>query len=94
VLHLPGHTRGHCAWHFQEHGVLCVGDAIVTWNPFTGRRRPQIPTRASNADSEACMRSLSRLADIDAQLILSGHGDPALGSPAGLVERARRAGFS
>jgi glyoxylase-like metal-dependent hydrolase (beta-lactamase superfamily II) len=94
ALHLPGHTRGHCAWHFEDRGVLFVGDAIVTWNPFTGRLGPQIPSRASNADSEGCMRSLRRLVDVQASSVLSGHGDPMTGPPAELVERAETAGRS
>jgi glyoxylase-like metal-dependent hydrolase (beta-lactamase superfamily II) len=94
ALHTPGHTRGHCAWHFEDRGVLFVGDAIVTWNPFTGRRGPQIPTRASNADSEGCMRSLLRLVDVQASVVLSGHGDPMIGPPAKLVERVEATGCS
>lgn len=94
AVHTPGHTRGHCAWHLPERGVLFCGDAIVTWNPFTGRVGPQIPTGGSNADSTACMHSLSRLAPLDAEVILSGHGDPMSESPAVVVEHAQQAGFS
>jgi glyoxylase-like metal-dependent hydrolase (beta-lactamase superfamily II) len=94
ALHLPGHTRGHCAWLFDDRGALFVGDAIVSWNPLTGRLGPQIPTRASNADSEGCMHSLRRLVDVQVTSVFSGHGDPMTGPPAELVERAEAAGYS
>jgi glyoxylase-like metal-dependent hydrolase (beta-lactamase superfamily II) len=94
ALHLPGHTRGHCAWQFDDHRALFVGDAIVTWNPYTGRRGPQIPSRASNSNSGMCMRSLRRLVDVRASIVLSGHGDPVPGPVADVVALAEAAGFS
>jgi glyoxylase-like metal-dependent hydrolase (beta-lactamase superfamily II) len=94
ALHIPGHTRGHCAYHFEDHRALFVGDAIVTWNPYTGLRCPQIPSRASNSDSEMCVRSLRRLVDVDASIVLSGHGDPVPGPVAEVVALAETAGFS
>src|SRR5947207_7959377 len=32
IVPSPGHTRGHCAFHFEEHWALLVGDAMCTYN--------------------------------------------------------------
>jgi glyoxylase-like metal-dependent hydrolase (beta-lactamase superfamily II) len=90
VLHTPGHTPGHCALLLEDRGVLFVGDSLCTWNPLTGVRRPQLMPKAFNADNRACAESLERLARVDAQVLLPGHGDPFHGTPATAVEQARR----
>jgi glyoxylase-like metal-dependent hydrolase (beta-lactamase superfamily II) len=89
VLHTPGHTSGHSAFLFEERGVLFVGDAMCTWNPFSGRRAPQLMPHATNEDNRACRNSLDAIARADAKVILPGHGDPWHGSPAVAAERAR-----
>jgi glyoxylase-like metal-dependent hydrolase (beta-lactamase superfamily II) len=91
VIHTPGHTPGHCVLLFEGRGALFVGDAMCTWNPLTKRVGPQLmprPLNVSNADARA---SLQRIADVQARVILPGHGEPWHGPPATAVQRARSA---
>jgi glyoxylase-like metal-dependent hydrolase (beta-lactamase superfamily II) len=89
VIHTPGHTEGHMVFHFPRHGALFVGDTICTWHPISGERGPQqMPFNVSNATG---LDSLSRYADLDAELVLVGHGEPWTEGPAGAVDRARAA---
>jgi glyoxylase-like metal-dependent hydrolase (beta-lactamase superfamily II) len=89
VAHTPGHTPGHCALVLEDRGVLFVGDSLCTWNPLTSERRPQLMPRQFNSDNRACTESLERLARLDAEVLLPGHGDPFRGTPAAAVELAR-----
>ena len=51
VVFTPGHTQGHVALHFPDRGAVIAGDAVVTLNPYTGSRGPQIVAKAATADS-------------------------------------------
>lgn len=70
----PGHTRGHCAFHLPDRDLVLSGDALVTLDPYTGRRGPRLVAPAATADVEENRRSLERLADLDAGVLLPGHG--------------------
>jgi glyoxylase-like metal-dependent hydrolase (beta-lactamase superfamily II) len=94
VIHTPGHTNGHCALHFERHGVLFVGDLLCTWHPVTGRLGPQIMPRAFNVSSEQSLESLARIEGLDANLLLPGHGEPWTEGAAAAVAQARTAGPS
>ena len=85
----PGHTAGHSALSFEQHGALFVGDALCTWNPLAGSRWPQLMPRRFNVDNQAARASLDAIAAADAQVVLCGHGEPWHGAPAAAVERAR-----
>jgi glyoxylase-like metal-dependent hydrolase (beta-lactamase superfamily II) len=77
VIHTPGHTSGSCVLHFEDHGAVFVGDLLCTSSPITGRRvDPQVQTRGSNRDSAQTIVSLDLLVDIEAPLVLPGHGGP------------------
>ncbi len=91
VIHTPGHTEGHVVFHFPQHGAVFAGDSICTWHPITGERGPQL--MAFNVSNRTALDSLSRYEDLDADLVLVGHGEPSNEAPARAVERARaRAG--
>ena len=94
VVHTPGHTPGHCVLLFERQGALFVGDAMCTWNVLTGRRGPHVMPSAFNVDTDECFESLARIEGLQAQVVLSGHGDPWRESPADAVARAREAGRS
>jgi glyoxylase-like metal-dependent hydrolase (beta-lactamase superfamily II) len=89
VIHTPGHTEGHVAFHFPAQGALFVGDAICTWHPISGRRGPQ--PMAFNVSNATALDSLSRWEGLDAELVLVGHGEPWTEGPAAAVAGARAA---
>jgi glyoxylase-like metal-dependent hydrolase (beta-lactamase superfamily II) len=94
VVHTPGHTPGHCALHFERHGALFTGDLIVTWHPINGRLGPQIMPAAFNVSSDQCLDSLARVENLDAGVLLPGHGEPWREGTAAAVASAREAGRS
>jgi glyoxylase-like metal-dependent hydrolase (beta-lactamase superfamily II) len=93
-LFTPGHTLGHCAFHFPERDALIAGDAVVTLNPYTGGRGPQIVAGAATADSERALDSLEALAETEAAVVLTGHGPAWRDGASAAAEAARRAGVS
>jgi glyoxylase-like metal-dependent hydrolase (beta-lactamase superfamily II) len=94
VIHAPGHTPGMSVVLLEERRALLTGDALVTRNPLTGRRGPQIMPSGLNRDSQEALRSLDALARTNVDLILPGHGDPWAGEPAEAVRTAREQGIS
>ena len=92
ALWTPGHTDGHCAFLLEDRGILLAGDALVTLDPYTGERGPQIIARAATADTTTALRSLQALADTSARLVLPGHGEPWRDGAAAAVDAARQRG--
>ena len=92
VVYSPGHTLGHCAFHLPERDTLIAGDALVTLDPYTGRRGPRLVARAATVDSERNLRSLDALAETGARNVLTGHGEPWSDGVEAAVTRARAAG--
>ncbi len=84
----PGHTSGHCAYHFPDRGVLVSGDALVTEDSLTRETGPRLLHSSFNHDQAEAVRSLDRLRGLAADEILPGHGDPYRGTPAQAVEMA------
>ena len=94
IVQTPGHTHGHVSLHFPERGAVLAGDALVTFNPYTGSAGPQIVAGAATADSSRALASLDALAATGADVVLPGHGDPWTDGAAAAVARARAAGPS
>ena len=92
VLFTPGHTSGHCAIHFERHGVVFAGDALCTRNPLTGKVGSQLLPSAFNVSSERAMASLGAIEATAAQTVLPGHGEPWTDGAAAAVEAARQRG--
>lgn len=92
VVHTPGHSNGHVAFVFGDRGALLAGDALCTWNPLTGRPGPQLMPAAFASSSAQATESLGRIEDVDASVVLPGHGDPWTEGVGALVARAREAG--
>ncbi|MBA2643959.1 MAG: MBL fold metallo-hydrolase, partial [Solirubrobacterales bacterium] len=61
VIPSAGHTFGHVALHLPDRDVLIAGDAIVTLDPYTGRRGPRLVARAATADLDRAMHALDAL---------------------------------
>lgn len=76
VLHTPGHSPGHLCFHFLNENVIFMADLdLVKFGPYYG-------DKASSIDDT--IRSLERLADIDADVYLVSHGKEGIldGDPA------------
>lgn len=84
-----GHTEGHVAYSLPDRGVVFSGDALVTLDVLTGETGPRLLPDALNADPLMAMTSLSAFEQLDAQVLLPGHGDPWRGTPADAVAQAR-----
>ena len=65
----PGHTPGHTAFRFGK--TLIAGDALITGERF----RPPVPTFCF--DNDQVRRSIEKLAVLDFDLAVSGHGPGA-----------------
>lgn len=94
VVHLPGHTPGSCALFSPDGAAVFTGDSLVTRNPLTGRRGPQIMPAALNQNSSTALGSLSKVEPLAATIVLPGHGEPWTDGVAAAVRAARSAGPS
>jgi glyoxylase-like metal-dependent hydrolase (beta-lactamase superfamily II) len=94
VIATPGHTPGHCAFQFESHGTLFVGDELCTWNPLTGRLGPQVMPTVFNSSTDRCFESFAALEGLQAKVLLPGHGEPWPDGAAAAVEHARQVGRS
>jgi glyoxylase-like metal-dependent hydrolase (beta-lactamase superfamily II) len=88
VIHTPGHTDGHCAFLFEDRRMLFVGDALCTWNFFTGELGPQVMPGPTNVSTAQARASLAALEPLDGRLLLPGHGEPWHGAPAAAARQA------
>lgn len=94
VVFTPGHTFGHCALFMREADAVLSGDALVTFNPYTGGSGCQIVSGAATADSARALESLSVLAQTGAAVLLPGHGEVWREGAARAAEIAMDAGPS
>lgn len=77
VLATPGHTPGHLAFFFPEHGVLFTGDYDLTrFGPWYGD---------TFSDIDQTRASLARLQKIGAPVVLTGHETGCFERPAAEV---------
>lgn len=73
VVHAPGHTPGHIALYSGAHRALFAGDALMnTW----GLR---LPMSMSTHDMDQARRTVRRLAELEFEVALPGHGAPIIG---------------
>lgn len=74
--HTPGHTRGHCILQLADRDTMITGDALVTFDPYTGKAGPQTVASAATQDTREAIRSLDVIGKSSAQTLLPGHGEP------------------
>lgn len=89
AIHTPGHTEGHVMFHCPDLGLLFTGDGLVTMDLIGPGRGPQMIESRFNLDHEQAYASLDRIVDLDAELLLPGHGMPWKISPAEAVSMVR-----
>ena len=72
--------------------AVIAGDAVVTLDPYTGRRGPRIVAAAATVDTRRNLDALDAIAQTGAGTVLVGHGEPWRQGAAAIVEQARAAG--
>ena len=78
IVATPGHTPGHIAVLDEASGVLVVGDALTT-----NDGRVTAPPVRTTDDMDEALRSVAKLAALDFETLLVGHGEPIeSGAPA------------
>ncbi|MFJ4167839.1 MBL fold metallo-hydrolase [Microbacterium sp. NPDC089698] len=90
---LPGHTRGHTGFLLPSAGVLIVGDALVTAHPTSRTNGPQLLARMFHADPRQALRRLETLQDLEATVLLPGHGPHLTISPRDAATAATQTAF-
>ena len=79
VVFAPGHSPGHLAFHWPEKSFLIAGDAIATW-PGWSAGWP-----AFNLNEKEHRESLRRMAELEADILAVGHGEPVASGAAARV---------
>lgn len=82
VIHTPGHSPGHLAFHWPERNLLIAGDAVCTWPRF------YLGWRGFLLNVQQHKMSVRRLAELDTDILCAGHGEPL---PSGGAARIRAA---
>ncbi|MCT9935202.1 MBL fold metallo-hydrolase [Planotetraspora sp. A-T 1434] len=90
-VHTPGHSKGHCAYHLPESGVLITGDGLVTAHPTSRTSGPQLLPDMFHTDRARALVFLDAIERVDAGVLLPGHGPVHHGSAkeAALAARER-----
>jgi len=89
VISTPGHTGGHHSLALRERAVLFAGDAMASFDYVSGRRG--VGLHRLNDDREMALASLHRLDQLDAEVVLFGHGEPWAGGLRRALKIAREA---
>ncbi|HEU4948708.1 MAG TPA: MBL fold metallo-hydrolase [Kribbella sp.] len=75
VVAIPGHTAGSIAVYLPRQGVLFTGDAVAEYEG-------EVILGVFNQDLAQVVRSAGRLAELDAEVVCFGHGEPVRSSGA------------
>ncbi|NLV17380.1 MAG: MBL fold metallo-hydrolase [Syntrophomonadaceae bacterium] len=73
VIHTPGHSKGHCSFHFPEEDLTFVGDICLTKvGPWYGE---------PNTDLSAFMDSIDRIINLKPSRVVSSHVNEVIEDP-------------
>ncbi|QAS83246.1 MBL fold metallo-hydrolase (plasmid) [Rhizobium acidisoli] len=84
-LHTPGHSPGHISLFRESDRTMIAGDAIVTtgqesiYEVMTQKPEMHGPPRYLTPDWEDAERSVAMLANLEPELVITGHGPPVRG---------------
>ena len=76
-------------FHVPDRGVLFSGDGLATMGLLNPGEGPQMLEDVFHLDPEQAGASLSRIENLEADVLLPGHGKAWQGSPAEAVAAAR-----
>jgi glyoxylase-like metal-dependent hydrolase (beta-lactamase superfamily II) len=68
VLHLPGHTRGHCGFHSERFDLMFTGDLFASYW-FSAH----LPPRFLNSCTELLPASLRKVQELGARQLIPNH---------------------
>jgi glyoxylase-like metal-dependent hydrolase (beta-lactamase superfamily II) len=87
VLSCPGHTPGSMSLYEEDRRILFCGDALFNINPLSAKSGLQVSIPLFTSDDAMAMESVRRLARMEIDVLLPGHGEPIMG---GGGERIRK----
>ena len=70
VIHLPGHTRGHCGFYSERHDLLFTGDLFASYFFNT-----HVPPGILNSVPQHFPASFRRVAELNPRWIVPNHYD-------------------
>ncbi len=76
VIDVPGHSAGHVAFWRESDRVLIAGDVLNNMNIWTGIPGLHEPKPYLTPDPAENRRSAKKLAPLEPELVLFGHGPP------------------
>jgi hydroxyacylglutathione hydrolase len=76
VLEVPGHSAGHVAFWRESDRVLILGDVLANMDQYSGIPGLHTPKDALTPDPARNRESARRLAALEPELALFGHGAP------------------
>jgi glyoxylase-like metal-dependent hydrolase (beta-lactamase superfamily II) len=79
VIHTPGHTPGNICLYQLERRILFCGDALSNRHPLTSKEGLQFPLPMASVDWDQARASVRKLAALQIEVLLPGHGEPILG---------------
>lgn len=85
----PGHTSGHTIYHLPDRGVVISGDALITGHLTSRVSGPQLLPQWFDHDRGTATESLRIIGELDADILLPGHGPIHRGSVAEAAATAR-----
>ena len=89
IIAMPGHSPGSVAVYVPAVRAVFVGDELTTRHVLTGRQGPQ-PAPFTD-DQAGSSRSIDRLARLDVDWVIPGHGAPWRGDARSLIAAYRAA---
>jgi glyoxylase-like metal-dependent hydrolase (beta-lactamase superfamily II) len=92
-VHTPGHTDGHCVYHLPDAGVVVSGDALVSAHATSRIPGPQLLPDMFHHDRARALASLDVIAELDADVLLPGHGPVHRGLVKEAARQARERAF-
>jgi hydroxyacylglutathione hydrolase len=81
VIDVPGHSAGHVAYWRESDGVLILGDVLNNMDILTGITGLHDPKPYLTPDPVENRRSARKLAALEPNLVLFGHGPPLRDTP-------------
>jgi glyoxylase-like metal-dependent hydrolase (beta-lactamase superfamily II) len=76
AVHTPGHTPGCLSLYHPEKKLIICGDAVFNLHPLTRRKGLRLPLAALTTDSNQAKESVRKMAGMDIEILLCGHGAP------------------